>query len=220
MWKRLDGKIKVRCLASACEDNLHCFKLGNKLATVLGAGTCRECKQPLVSMERVAQRDLADIDHTFAALQRECIRHYFWHIPFGQRALNYAHRAGRLALEERMPRRLRSRIGKAEPFRDGTQTPIATEKADALDYSMHAVAACCRKCVEYWHGIPVGQPLTEEEIAYLAELMRRYLQARLPDLDDQPRKIPSRPKADTVLRLPTARPHEAITLKHQHPHAS
>lgn len=119
-----------------------------------------------------------------------------------------------------MPRRLRSRIGKAEPFRDGTQTPIATEKADALDYSMHAVAACCRKCVEYWHGIPVGQPLTEEEIAYLAELMRRYLQARLPDLDDQPRKIPSRPKADTVLRLPTARPHEAITLKHQHPHAS
>lgn len=190
IWRGFDHA-KVRCTMSACSDGLHCYRLTRKLARVLGPGTCRECRQPLVSFDRTGQRDLSDVDHTFAALQTEAIRHYFWHAPFGPKALGYAQRAGRRALYERIARRIRSRIGAAEPFRDGTQTPINADRADALDYALHAVAACCRTCAGYWHGLPKGRPLTEQEIGYLSELARRYLDARLPHLPEEGRRIRS-----------------------------
>jgi hypothetical protein len=175
----------IRCTMSACNDGLHCYRLTKKLARLLGPGTCRECHRPLVSLERTGRRDLDDVDHTFAALQTEAIRHYFWHAPFGPKALAYARRAGRRTLHERIAGRIRSRIGAAEPFRDGTQTPVRADRADALDYALHAVAACCRTCASYWHGLPKGRPLTEHEIIYLSELAGRYLDSRLPDLPEE-----------------------------------
>jgi hypothetical protein len=180
---------------SACGDGLHCYKLTQKLARVLGPGTCRECRRPLVSLDRTGQRDLSDIDHTFAALQTEAIRHYFWHAPFGPKALGYAQRAGRRALHERAARRIRSRIGAAQPFRDGTQTPISPARADALDFALHAIAACCRTCANYWHGLPKGRPLTDAEIAYLSELASRYVDARLPGLPEEGTRVRARGSA-------------------------
>jgi hypothetical protein len=190
IWQGFD-QTKIRCTMSACTDGLHCYRLTRKLARVLGPGTCRECRQPLVSLDRTGRRDLSDVDHTFAALQTEAIRHYFWHAPFGQKALGYAQRAGRRVLHERIVKRIRSRIGAAEPFRDGTQTPINANRADALDLALHAVAACCRTCTNYWHGVPKGRPLTESELEYLSELARRYLDARLPHLPEEGRRVRS-----------------------------
>jgi ribosomal protein L34E len=189
VWTRFE-QVKITCTTSMCDADLHCFLLTMKLAKILSPGSCRTCGKPLVSLQRTAERDLSDIDATFAALQRDCIRHFFWHVPFGQKALNYARRAGRIKLEDRIESRIRSRIGDAEPYRDGQQTPIAHDRADALDFAQHAVAACCRKCAQYWHGIPTGRPLDEDEVAYLSELVRRYLRARLPDLQDGPMKVP------------------------------
>jgi hypothetical protein len=40
---------------------------------------------------------------------------------------------------------------------------------------MHAVAACCRKCMEYWHGIPRERALTAEEVTYFASLVWLYV---------------------------------------------
>lgn len=205
IWRDFD-QAKIRCTMAACGDGMHCYKLTRKLARVLGPGTCRECHQPLVSLERTGQRDLTDIDHTFAALQTEAIRHYFWHAPFGEKALGYARRAGRRALHERIAGRIRSRIGAAEPFRDGAQTPVLPARADALDYALHAVAACCRTCAGYWHGLPKGRPLTEAEIAYLSELARRYLDARLPDLPDDGQRARSLPALGSVDHRANVRP--------------
>lgn len=192
VWKRFD-QVKITCTTSMCDADLHCFLLTKKLAKTLGPGSCRTCGKPLVSLQRTAERDLSDIDATFAtfaALQHECIRHYFWHVPFGQKAINYARRAGRIKLEDRIELRIRNRIGDAEPYRDGQQTPISHNRADALHFAQHAVAACCRRCAHYWHGIPTGRPLDDDEVMYLSELVRRYLRARLPDLQDEPMKVP------------------------------
>jgi hypothetical protein len=149
---------------------------------------------------------LADVDHTFAALQTEAVRHYFWHTPFGQRALDYALRAGRRTIHKRIPGRIRSCIGQAEPFRDGWQTPTSRAKADAIHFALHAVAACCRACAHYWHGIEKGHALTDAEIAYLSELARRYLDSRLPDLPERGQRIPRRHPRDggdaTIQPLP------------------
>ncbi len=189
VWTRFE-QVQITCTTTMCDANLHCFLLNKKLAKTLSPGSCRTCGQVLVSLQRTAERDLSDIDATFAALQRECIRHYFWHVPFGQKALNYARRAGRIQLEARIETRIRSRIGDKVPYRDGQQTPISRDRTDALDFALHAVASCCRKCAQYWHGIPVGRPLDDDEVEYLSELVRRYLRARLPDLQDEPMKVP------------------------------
>src|SRR6201991_4067940 len=160
IWKEKEGKIDIKCTMSLCDDGLHCFLLTKHLSRSLGPGTCRTCHQPLISMRRVARRNLDDIDNTFAALQREAIRHYFWHVPFGDLALNYARRAGLLEFERRIVRRLRTSIAAAEPVRDGQQTPTSPDRANALHYAQHAVAACCRRCVAYWQSIDVLHLLT------------------------------------------------------------
>jgi hypothetical protein len=222
VWEKLNPEA-IRCTDSACPDSLHCFRLTKKLARTIGPGTCRTCKQALVSMGRVARRDLEDVDHTFSALQLEYVRHYFWHAPFGEKAMKYALRAGRIELEARVVKRLRQRIGSAEPYHDGWQTPTAVSKADALDYAMHATAACCRVCAEYWHGIPRRRELTEHEIIYLAELVRRYLRVRLPELEDDPRAFRRVQRSADVHELDSymaARPGRSAAASEQHPHAS
>ena len=202
VWLNFE-QVKVSCTMTICDADLHCFRLTQKLAKTLTPGSCRDCGLPLVSLARTAARDLGDIDATFAALQRECIRHYFWHVPFGQKALDYAHRAGRITLEQRVEGRVRSRIGHLPDQFDGRQTPVSRTRADALDFALHAVAACCRKCAHYWHGIPQDRPLTEDELGYLSQLVRRYLQARLPDLPAEGVHVPPRRRSAEVHHLPT-----------------
>jgi hypothetical protein len=95
-------------------------------------------------------------------------------------------------------------------------------KADALDFALHAVAACCRKCAHYWHGLEMGRPLTEDEIAYLSELARRYLDARMPDLPEEGQRVPRRvtataPDADgNVMPMPSASQSDNAPLSHRH----
>lgn len=218
LWKNFN-EIQIRCTMTQCADDLHCFRLTRRLSEVLAPGSCRQCGRLLVSLQRTANMDLDDIDATFAALQRECIRHYFWHVPFGQKALDYASRAGRTELEARVVRRISSRIGKSEPAYDGRQTPTATDRADAIDYACHAVAACCRKCANYWYGIPLGRPLTDKELNYLAELARRYLRARLPRLSDDPVHVPRRSRRTGTVHALKQRSSDGDPLSSQ-PHAS
>jgi hypothetical protein len=56
----------------------------------------------------------------------------------------------------------------------------------AVYYAQHATATCCRKCMEYWHGIPKDRPLTDGELAYATMLVQAYLDDRLTDLPDDP----------------------------------
>ena len=45
--------------------------------------------------------------------------------------------------------------------------------------AQHATALCCRKCLEKWHGIPRGRPLTEEEVNRLAEILLKWMGEQL-----------------------------------------
>ena len=68
--------------------------------------------------------------------------------------------------------------GMAEPFRDGAQTPF---QGNIVYYGQHATAACCRKCIEIWHGIPRGRQLTDEELDYLAAMLMVYVLYKMPE---------------------------------------
>ncbi|MBN2217771.1 MAG: DUF4186 family protein [Pirellulales bacterium] len=42
--------------------------------------------------------------------------------------------------------------------------------------AQHATATCCRGCLARWHGISKGCPLSEAEIDYVLDVLRRWLE--------------------------------------------
>jgi len=179
----------LTCTSTACADNLHCFRQAKKHgeSQVVG-GHCVECGADLVDFPRVHQREERDVEYTFDSLRFELIRHHFWHVPIDQRALNYATRKGRVGMIAAAENRIRRAIGPAEPAFDGRQTG---KSGNPLFYAQHATATCCRKCVEYWHGIPQGRELSEEEVAYCTGLVNKFIADRLPQLSEHGVKVPS-----------------------------
>jgi hypothetical protein len=154
------------------------------------AGACIQCGVSLVNWTRVHRCDLSDVPYTFRALKYEFVRHYFWHKTLSQKAINHAKRKGKRQLRQRIRQHLENAIGPAKPFHDGFQTPMADNLPTALPYAQHATATCCRKCLEYWHGIPVGRNLHSSELDYLSELVFRYIEDRVPDLAEEGEYIP------------------------------
>lgn len=152
-------------------------------------GQCRSCGAKLVDWKRIHRRELSDARFTFEALQYEMIRHHYWHVPIDQRAENHARRKGRIRLKEAIRKRILQSVGPAMHARDGRQTPLEGS-GNVIYYAQHAVACCCRTCMEYWHGIPKGVALTEGQVGYFSELVMMYVDARMPYLKDDPEKIP------------------------------
>ncbi|MBL8379606.1 MAG: DUF4186 family protein [Burkholderiales bacterium] len=152
-------------------------------------GACRYCKVQLVDWDKMRTRSLNDLDQKFRALQSEMIRHHFWHKDIDEAALLHARRKGLDRLREAATTRLQNSVGPAQPPRDGQQTPM---QGNILYYAQHATASCCRTCMEYWHGIPKGRSLSDDEVEYFVELAIRYVAMRMPLLPAAPEKIPRR----------------------------
>ena len=184
--------LKVTCTQSDCDADLHCFKFHSRKMKQTDKGHCRTCGAALVDWNRVHARDPRDIDHTFSALKHEFIRHHFWHKTIDEVADKHARRKGRVLLRAAAEKRIRSAVGSAWPARDGQQTPMS---GNVLYYAQHATASCCRTCIDYWHDIPKGRELNDEEIAYLTGLVMRFIADRMPHLPDDPEKIPRRRSA-------------------------
>ena len=179
--------LDIKCTSADCENELHCFKQLKKM-TDEQRGNCRYCGADLVDWDRIHVRDSRDVQYTFAALRNEMIRHYFFHKKIDDRAVRHAQRKGRLQLKTAARHRLEKYIAPAQPPRDGRQTPF---EGNAIFYAQHATATCCRTCLEYWHDVPKGRPLSAEERAYCAALVDCYLDERLPELEDRPIKVPN-----------------------------
>ena len=179
--------LKISCSRSECGENLHCFRRTRRMCKY-PEGQCQSCGAKLIDWTRVQSRDLCDIEHTFRSLKYEWIRHYFWEAPLTQRIVDYARRKGRNELESVVEKRIRKYVAKSRSqlFRDGTQTPFEGPKETIVTRAQHAVACCCRKCIEYWHGIPVETPLTDEHVQYFKELALMYIDDKLLDLSLEP----------------------------------
>ncbi|AKJ41510.1 Uncharacterised protein [Pragia fontium] len=65
------------------------------------------------------------------------------------------------------------RLAPAFPAKDGKQTPW---KGHPVFIAQHATATCCRGCLEKWHRIGKGQPLTEEEKQYIVRVIEYWLE--------------------------------------------
>ena len=181
--------LKVTCTSSDCDNDLHCFKATRQMVVANEVGACRTCGAKLVDWNRVHRKDLADVPYTFEALKYEMIRHHFWHVDIDQKAVNYAKRKGISGLHSAVRAKLNSSIAMADNPYDGRQTPMEGS-GNPIHYAQHATASCCRKCVEYWHDIPNGRELTDEEIDYLSELAMLFILERIPNLTQNGEHVP------------------------------
>jgi ribosomal protein L34E len=173
--------LKVHCTDARCEANLHCFSPNRRKKgwEKNYAGECQSCGKQLVNWSQVRARKLSEVRETFNELSREYIRHIFFHAPFDDKSKAQACEIGLDGLKAKARPLLEKKIGKAVIFRDGTQTK---KEGSALLYAQHATATCCRKCLEYWHGIERGRELTPEELSYCEGLVVAYLDSRAVEL--------------------------------------
>ena len=65
------------------------------------------------------------------------------------------------------------RLAPAVIENDGKQTPF---RGHPVFVAQHATACCCRACLEKWHRIPMGRPLTPDEEAYVVNVLEHWLQ--------------------------------------------
>ncbi len=181
--------LKIKCTDADCEHDRHCFRPTRAMITEGIAGHCRECDADLVDWDRVYRKDRKDMSYTFAALRREYFREHMWTVPIDQRAVNYARRKGMLGLRGAAEARIRKHVlpRASDIFRDGTQTP---RQHNPICYAQHGTATCCRKCAEYWHGIPKTQELSDSDVDYFVELVMAYIEQRLPGLTDTGEHVP------------------------------
>ena len=174
-------KIKITCTSVDCEQDLHCFLQKKRTGNLSAYGPCRACGAEGVDWERAHRRDPTDVVELFSELRKELIRHHMWTKPFDGDAARKAAKVSRANLSERARRRLVSSVGRAAGAWDGRQTPM---EGNVIFYAQHATATCCRKCMLYWHGINVDRPLSQDEHEYCLFLVERFLDERLPELQE------------------------------------
>ncbi|MBW3088615.1 DUF4186 domain-containing protein [Bifidobacterium sp. 82T24] len=85
---------------------------------------------------------------------------------------DYARTKGRETIDRHAHEMLAKRVGPAEPYKDGRQTPW---RGHPVFTAQHATATCCRGCIEKWHHIPKGRALTAEEVDRLAAVVMAWI---------------------------------------------
>lgn len=115
---------------------------------------------------------MRDLDYLFAALAKNQFRSRF---HLGPRERAYLAGKSLPVILEHGRDFIRERLAPARPENDGRQTPM---NGHPIFVAQHATATCCRSCLEKWHRIPQGHPLTEEEIEYVLAAISRWLESQ------------------------------------------
>ncbi len=88
----------------------------------------------------------------------------------------YIHGKGLDTLREHALHFITDRLAPENPKRDGKQTPF---RGHPVFIAQHATATCCRGCLQKWHGMPKGSPLTEQQISYVTDVIMAWLEEQL-----------------------------------------
>jgi hypothetical protein len=172
-------EVKITCTSVSCDDDLHCFLQPKRAGGKPYFGACRACPADPVDWPQAHKRDPAQIDNLFRQQRKELIRYVMWSKPFDDKAKARAKRLGWEQMLASIRQKLKTSVGKPAGAWDGRQTKM---DSDVVFYGQHATATCCRKCMKYWHDIPLDRSLTESELDYCELLVRRYLELRRPEI--------------------------------------
>ena len=112
---------------------------------------------------------MRDIDELFAVLGRSRFRSRF---RLSGKEAEYLRDKGLVTVLQHARDFVTKRLADANPANDGRQTPMRNHP---VFVAQHATGTCCRGCLAKWHRIPKGNPLTQEQIDYIVEVLRRWL---------------------------------------------
>jgi hypothetical protein len=187
--KKNHSRLRIGCSQTDCQKGLHFFRPNKESIKLDKVGDCLECGADLVQWERLHKRDFKDVEYTVQALNLEFARNTMWNLKIedDDKAVNYAKRKGKIKLDETVDKRISSSIGNVPNDWDGRQTPRG---GNPIFYAQHATGTCCRRCAEYWHGVPRDRALVPSEKQYFSNLVKHYLGKKLPWLKDAGAIIP------------------------------
>ena len=78
---------------------------------------------------------------------------------------------------------VKHRLSAAEPKNDGNQTPMrGAPQGHPIFLAQHATGTCCRGCLEKWHGIPKGRPLTGAEQDLVVGVLMQWIDRQMKNL--------------------------------------
>jgi hypothetical protein len=87
----------------------------------------------------------------------------------------YLRQKGLSTVLEHAAKFIEQRLAPARPAKDGKQTPY---RGHPVFVAQHATSTCCRGCLEKWHSIPRGRPLTGQEREHVLATLERWLRAQ------------------------------------------
>jgi hypothetical protein len=112
---------------------------------------------------------MRDMDQLFAALAKSAFRQRF-HLRSQERG--YIDRKGLPVVLEHAEEFIAKRLAPADPANDGKQTPF---RGHPVFIAQHATGTCCRSCLEKWHRIRKGVPLSDDEQAHVVKVIERWI---------------------------------------------
>jgi hypothetical protein len=110
-----------------------------------------------------------NLNELFTRLSRSEFRRKF---QLRQTESNYLRQKGMAVILQHAADFVEKRLAPANPANDGKQTPYRNHP---VFIAQHATATCCRGCLERWHSIPKGKPLSDSEQAYIVAVIRHWL---------------------------------------------
>lgn len=112
---------------------------------------------------------MADLTPLFTRLSRSAFRSRF---RLGAKERQYCLDKGAEVIASHAADFVARRLAPAQPQNDGKQTPM---RGHPVFIAQHATATCCRGCLEKWHNIPHGYPLTETQQQYIVDVIYHWL---------------------------------------------
>jgi hypothetical protein len=109
------------------------------------------------------------LDEVFSRLEGSGFRQCF-HLAARER--DYLEQRGLETVLQHADRFIAERLAPAFPPRDGKQTPY---RGHPVFVAQHATGTCCRGCLEKWHGIARGRPLSEAERKHVRAVLAIWL---------------------------------------------
>ncbi|AHB09635.1 DUF4186 domain-containing protein [Zymomonas mobilis] len=113
--------------------------------------------------------EMANLDVLFERLSRSSFRRRF---RLGVQEQQYLANKGMETILEHGKDFIAQRLAPAEIPNDGKQTPY---KGHPVFLAQHATGTCCRGCIEKWHRIEAGKSLSQEEQAYILDVIAHWL---------------------------------------------
>jgi hypothetical protein len=109
------------------------------------------------------------MEQLFCRLAKSKFRSRF---KLGDKEHQYLQTKGLSIIEQHANEFVKERLAPASPKNDGKQTPMRNHP---VFIAQHATATCCRKCLEKWHGIKIGQELTKQQRDYIVSVIMHWL---------------------------------------------